>query len=285
MKTTIVTAADSKFYYLLKGLILSLKAFEMSRDLPVTVLSIGLSGEEKAWLEGKGAQLVEVREERVPQRNDGRPVLSVAQRKRPFLPKLVPGYDLYLWMDADLWVQNCSAISHYLQFAARGAIAITPEVHVSYPGIYRAQSLMRAHAMFKVLFDEKTADRLAPSPTINSGMFALRGDAPHWDLWVGTLGEVLGRSDSYYAEQIALNHVIYSQNVPSVFLPAWCNWICSQTLPVLNQETGMLCEPNPPFQPLAIVHLTMTVKNGDHNIRTCDDTAVRMSLCYKRGQY
>jgi hypothetical protein len=188
-------------------------------------------------------------------------------------------------MDADLWVQDFSVIPLYLQSATRGSIAITPEVHVSYPGLYRAESLMRVHAMFRALFDEKTADRLAPTPAINSGMFALRGDAPHWGLWAKTLEEVLGRSDSYYAEQIALNYVIYTQDVPSVFLPAWCNWICSQALPVLNQETGTLCEPNPPFQPLGIVHLTMSAKNGNHNIRTCDDTVVRMSLCYKRGRY
>lgn len=30
---------------------------------------------------------------------------------RPFLPRYLPGYDIYVWIDADAWVQERSAIA------------------------------------------------------------------------------------------------------------------------------------------------------------------------------
>ncbi len=285
MTSVIVSAADDRYYHLLQGLVLSLRAQPSSRALPLVVLDVGLGEAERAWLASQSVSCVAASLPPLPARADGRPSLSVAQRLRPHLPRLVPGYETYLWMDADLWVQLDWLVPLFLAAAAAGAMAIVPEVHVAYPSLYGPQQFKGMHGTYRRLFDQATADALAPNPTINSGLFALRGSAPHWDLWDRTLQAILEKDSFYYAEQMALNHLLYSRprEAPARFLPAACNWICHQALPVLDHRSGLLCDPTPPHTPLAAVHLTVGAKEGEKTLRSTDGSQVTRSLRYRGG--
>ena len=48
---------------------------------------------------------------------------------RPFLPRYFPDHDVYLWIDADCWVQQWDAIALFLRGAQRRPIAVAPEIH------------------------------------------------------------------------------------------------------------------------------------------------------------
>lgn len=282
MRVTVVSAADSGYFPLLQGLILSLQSHAATRPLPVTVLDVGLSDAERVWLASHKAEVRPVKLPPLPPREDGRPAVTVAQRLRPSLPSLVPGFDMLMWMDADLWVQLDWVVPLYIRAALGGAMAIVPEVHVAYPSLYGARQLRGMHATYRRLFDQATADALAPNPTINSGCFALMANAPHWRLWAETLDAVLAKDSFYYAEQFALNHLLYTrpQEAPARFLPAACNWICHQALPVIDHRNGRFCDPVPPFPPLGIVHLTVHAKDGEHAMKTTDGKPVTRSLRY-----
>jgi len=292
MKATVVSAADSGYFHLLKGLVLSLRAQPSSAALPVTVLDVGLAPPEIAWLEGQGCALIGT--ERIgqrlpplPQRADGKPQLSLAQRLRPHIPALAPGADIYLWMDADLWLQRDGVLPYYLKAAERGRIAIVPEMHVAYPSLFSAGQYAGMFKTYEKLFDLETAKALAQNPTINSGCFALAAKAPHWRLWADTLETLLRRDSFYYAEQFALNHVLYvrKKEAPSTFLPAGFNWICHQALPVVDGRSGLLLEPTPPHAPLGIVHLTVGAKSGEKELRSTAGGTVKRSLKYRGGDY
>ena len=282
MRVTVVSAADSTYFPLLQGLVLSLKQHAATRELPIAVLDVGLSDVERVWLAGMRVDIRQARLPPLPPRRDGRPVLSVAQRLRPALPTLVPDYEILMWMDADLWVQLEWAVPVYLRAAESGAMAITPEVHVAYASLYGPRQLQGMFATYSKLFDREAAEQLSPNPTINSGCFALRADAPHWRLWHETLEAVLAKDDFYYAEQFALNHLLYrrARDAPARFLAAGCNWICHQALPMVSHRDGRLCEPVPPFAPLGIVHLTVHAKDGEHRLATTDGQSVTRSLRY-----
>jgi len=282
MRATVVSAADSRYFPLLQGLMLSLQQHATTRELPVTVLDVGLSDAERVWLASQRADVRPVKLAPLPPREDGRAVLTVAQRLRPSLPSLVPGYEILVWMDADLWVQLDWVVPLYIRAALGGAMAITPEVHVAYPSLYGARQLRGMFQTYRKLFDQATAEALAPNPTINSGCFALLADAPHWRLWAETLDAVLAKDSFYYAEQFALNHLLYTrpQDAPARFLPAGCNWICHQALPVVDHRNGRLCDPVPPFPTLGIVHLTVHAKDGEHHLKTTDGQSVTRSLRY-----
>ena len=292
MGATVVSAADSGYFHLLQGLVLSLKAQRSSAELPVTVLDVGLAEAECAWLEAQGVARIAVariaeRLPPLPERADGKPKLSLAQRLRPHIPDLVPGHALYLWMDADLWLQREGVIPIYLKAAEQGRMAIVPEIHLAYPSLFSQRQYAGMFKTYEQLFDRATAQALAQNPTINSGCFALAASAPHWRLWAETLEGLLRRDSFYYAEQFALNHVLYSRGkeAPSRFLPAGFNWICHQALPVLDAKTGLLLEPAPPYPPLGIVHLTVGAKAGERELRAADGGRVKRSLKYRAGNY
>ena len=51
---------------------------------------------------------------------------------RPFLPDYFPGYDVYIWIDCDAWVQEQFALEWLFYTAASGALGIVPELDRSY---------------------------------------------------------------------------------------------------------------------------------------------------------
>jgi hypothetical protein len=292
MDATVVSAADSGYFHLLKGLVLSLRAQRSSASLPITVLDVGLAEEECAWLEAEGVVRIAVariaeRLPPLPERPHGKPKLSLAQRLRPHIPDLVPGHDLYLWMDADLWLQREAVVPIYLKAAEQGRMAIVPEIHLAYPSLFSERQYAGMFATYEKLFDRATAKKLAQNPTINSGCFALPAKAPHWRLWAETLEALLRRDSFYYAEQFALNFVLYARGkeAPSLFLPAGFNWICHQALPVLDAKSGLLLEPVPPYPPLGIVHLTVGAKAGERELKATDGGRLKRSLKYRAGDY
>jgi hypothetical protein len=287
LRTVVVSAADRGYFNLLKGLVLSLKDFESSRALPVAVLDGGLDEEQRRWLDAAGVAIHAVDLAPLPPRADGRRVISPTQRLRPRLPDVIPGYDVYLYMDADLWVQTDDAVAVYLRGAGAGSMVVTPEVHTAFRAMYRVREFDLKLAAYERLLDKATARRLAPLPTINCGCFALKATAPHWRLWQRTLERIMARDDFFYGEQIALNHVLYDQGdaAPSLFLSAYFNWVCHQALPAVDHRSGRLCDPLPPFVPLGVVHLTNKTKNGEVVLHRTDGSRVRRSLRYRSGDY
>lgn len=287
MRAVAISAADSKYFHLLQGLVLSLAEQAKGLDLPLVVLDVGLTEAERSWLAQQGVGIKAIEGLKAPPAPgpDGKPKLSAAQRLRPFLPQLVPGYELYLWIDADIWLQSPQVLPLFIRSAAAGGIAIVPEVHVAYRSLYGGAHARGMYGQLATFFDKETAEAMAFNPTINSGFFGLRADQPHWRQWAETLTQLSAKTDFYYSEQIALNHVIYRQGAKARFLPAWCNWICHQALPVLEVKSGQLLDPTPPHAPLGAIHLTVSAKAGEFELLGSDGARHRRTLKYRAGNY
>ncbi|HJO88127.1 MAG TPA: hypothetical protein QF403_00515, partial [Alphaproteobacteria bacterium] len=54
---TIVTAANDKYFWLLRKFIAAIRAHDAGREAPIGVLDLDLSSENIAWLEAHGAQV------------------------------------------------------------------------------------------------------------------------------------------------------------------------------------------------------------------------------------
>ena len=104
-------------------------------------------------------------------------------------------------------------------------------------------------------FDGKTARRLFPFPTINAGVFAMRGDAPHWARWQELIKQALERGNIFTAEQLTLGMLIYLDGMPAERLPAVCNWLCD-TKPLYDPVHKRFIEPYLPHLPIGILHLS-----------------------------
>ena len=131
-KTAIITGADENYFWLLAGLIQSLRRINPQCDCDLVVLDFGLSS-------GQVSRLKEEWEVTVVAPGcvvDVPPKFGLpryfAFSLRCALPRVVPGYDVYLWMDSDTWVQDDSFIHAFVASAQKGKLAIVPESEPAY---------------------------------------------------------------------------------------------------------------------------------------------------------
>jgi hypothetical protein len=256
-----ITGGDAGYFELMRDCIGSLHAVPQGRALALGILDCGLTEEQRAWCRARGASLVAPGWDfAFPGRDklkDGYKALTA----RPFLPRYFPGFDLYLWIDGDCWVQQGDAIALFLAAARTGALAVAPEIHRSMRHYRHAWPEFAAvnGAAFAACFDKATADRLVRYPLINAGVFALQADAPHWRGWADLLREALQRSTDM-ADQIALNVLIYDKGFACEPLPSRCNWPVHHATPAWDAERALFVEPAMPYDPLGILHLTIYTK-------------------------
>ncbi len=283
---TIVTAADQGYFDLLNGLIASLRALPeaAARTAPIAVLDLGLTEEQRARLARSVTGFVEPGWDYDFPGRAAKPGGYKAFTARPFLPDHVPGYRTYLWIDADAWVQDWSVLALYLEVARDGKLAITTEIDRCYQTAYKWQRPRwntLTFRQYRQCFGWRAANRLGRNPFVNSGVFALTADAPHWALWQAALGRAIQRSQDGLVEQTALNYVVYHDRPPVGMLPAWCNWMCVTAPPMVDEATGLLVEPQPPHRTLGVVHLLGPIKDKVYRLQTRAGGTIERTLRYQ----
>ena len=279
---TIVTAGDENYCDILKGLVRSIRCHPQSMWIPIVVLDLGFGDETKAWLSGQGARCVKPDWD-----HHFDPVLPEyfkAMVSRPHLPKYVPETDIIVWLDADTWVQDWSAVELLIEGAKTTGFAIVPESDRSYTPLYN-DSLYISYQFdwFRQCFNDEIARNLFSYPLINCGVFAARVDAPHWAAWAGALAESFGRKVLFVSEQTVLNVVLRTFGLPFSQLPAKCNWICFRAPPRCSEDGRTLLTPELPHEPIGIVHLagySYKDKQNPLTLTTVQGKKVMRSVCF-----
>lgn len=129
MRLLLATASNDAYMPLLRSLLASLKPFIIEPLFAnIGCLDVGLNTENRTWLRAQNVHVVEPQWDLPvdPQLRRSSPHLR-AQTARPFLREYFPGYDMYLWMDCDTWVQERFAVDWLLHAARDGTLAIVPE--------------------------------------------------------------------------------------------------------------------------------------------------------------
>ena len=252
----IVSGADREYFPLLRDTVLSVRA--VRRGAAIGILDLGLDAEHRDWLSSRVEHIVHPAWDLDFPRRAQTPDTFKAQVARPFLPQHFPGYETYLWIDADAWLQDPRVIDLYVDAAGRDKLAITPEIDRAYKRHYKRPKPFGwtlAWKNYRQAFGWRAADRLGRNPMVNCGVFALHRDAPHWAAWARTLSRVLERTRFFFVEQIALNYVIFAEGMPVNLLPAYCNWMPGDAAPAFDTERGLFVEPYAPHEVIGIMHL------------------------------
>jgi hypothetical protein len=264
---TIVSAADAAYFDLIKGLVASLSARPEGRALGLCVFDLGLTGAQRDWLAGQGATLAEPAWDFEFPGREHIPSYFRALAARPSIPRYFPGHQVYFWIDADVWVQDHSVLQIFIDAAAGGQLAIVPEMDRGYWTSHKRPRLWgQNQKCFAWAFGWRAGYRYGRHPILNAGIFALPRDAPHWRLYGAALRRALTRRRLArpsrlwnlcfaLAEQTALNYVVFADQAPATFLPAYCNWFCAKGTPMWDPERRALVEPNAPYRALGLVHL------------------------------
>src|SRR5215472_16277761 len=122
----ISSGADSGYFPLLRDTVLSILA--QCRGAVIGILDFGLAPEQRDWLTERVAHLVRPGWDIDFPHREHTPETRKAQLSRPFLRRHFPGYETYLWIDADAWLQDWRTVELYIAAAGHDKLAITPEI-------------------------------------------------------------------------------------------------------------------------------------------------------------
>lgn len=295
MRVCLVTSADQKYTPLLRELLASIHAQpQAGRTFAgMGIIDAGLSPDTREELQAGGC-LVADGIWPIPlsaKRIGGREFLKACV-SRPFIPQLFPGFDVYVWLDADTWVQDWSAIDLLIKGAMKSGLAVVPQVDRAYgktmrlgwlgPLPFRPRSFYYSNA--RKAFGGAVARKLFPFPTINAGVFAMAGNAPHWTRWQELIKQGLAnpRANIFTAEQLTMGMMIYLEGYSAERLPSLCNWL-ADTKPLFDTVQRRFIEPYLPHQPIGILHLSgydsmRADKSVQTEIKCLDGTVQNMSL-------
>ncbi len=271
----VVTAADEEYFHVLKGLIHSIRDLEAGHSpkdrAEIRVIDLGLGGASIEELSDHCHVLTGAEPLLKINRTDLSRAHLLSRAMKPFLRDYFPGYGVYIWLDADTWVQDLGALGLLARTARANRTALVPEIDRSYSFLYD-----KSDYHYRTNFDwvadsfgQPVARDLLYRPVLNSGVFAMRHDSLLWGAWRRHLAITFEKAKKHVSDQAAFNVAVYKEKIQFHPLPSWCNWLCCHALPRLDTQTLTFTEPALPHQKLGILHLTKTYM--DREVRVVTD--------------
>lgn len=265
MRRLLISGADSAFFGLLLDLADSIAGVGGRQLVDIGVFDFGLTEEEREILARREIRVARPENKarfltgKVPE------VATVlATIGKLSLPEHFPGYDTYLWCDADIWFQCTDGLDWFCEVAENGAMGIVPELDRSYVSNDPKGALKWRHKRTSQALGWRGARDLARFPYMNGGLFSLAGDAPHWREWQAGYARALARGKlTSGLAQAYLGKMLFMDHLPFVPLPATCNWMCHLAEPVWDRARGKFVEPFLPHNMIQAIHLTAWTKDSD----------------------
>jgi hypothetical protein len=278
-KLAIFTGSDTNLFYLAKGLVLSLRRVLPLYDADIFFFDLGCTQQELAWLEARTTRIITPKDDLGVADLPGYGPPNYGLTVRPFLPQYAPGYDVYMWVDADAWVQDPTIIQHYVKGAETGSAAVSPEVDSAYPFVHNLAGAIQFHRykfrQWTDSFGEELARSLSILPLINAGVYAINAQPLLWEKWAQNFASTIRGRLPNICDQLALQKTLVEHNKIHA-LPSRANWMCHYALPQRRAEDGVWIEPRLLGQPIGIIHLVASVRRESY---------LRHGLLYDGGDY
>ena len=130
-------------------------------------------------------------------------------------------------------------------------------------------------------FYPDAAGEMATRRAWNAGVLAARGDSPAWAVWEREFRTAANRAGVWFgAGQAALTYLELTGELTPHALPATYNWTLHRALPIWDQKARRLASPDPPFEPIHLVHQTGPTKYASLRLRCTDGASVITPLSY-----
>ena len=288
----IVSSADSKYFFLLKELFLSLDKSGILSDYQFSILDTGLTEEQRFFFLDNSVIIKEaIWNTPVPNfKILGRDNLKT-QVARAYLPNYFEDYKLYIWLDADMWLNDIKSFNLYEKGAFNNKLTIVPQSDRAYVKNANVEWLFGFPKKIKTINYKNISKSISKSlgrkyafhSTLNAGAFAINDNVNIWKCFQKNIKLAAKKGRIFGTDQVALALSIYEDGLPSEFLPAYCNWMCEFNMPKFDSEKGQFVEPYIPNHPIALVHLAglddiRMDKNILSDVETLDGLRIKKSL-------
>ena len=301
----IVSAADDAYMGFLDDMLASIQ--DRLHEYDLGILDLGLSEESLNMIRMRkeNAHITDPGWRYRPGDMSKQPPYKKAYYAKPYLPEIFPGYSGYMWIDADVWLQDPAAIEHYIDASEKvpGKGAIAFECHPDYRdinykprfrlvrkfGIFPVNVRAVSRKVFRLVFDmfgDEVARQYGLAPDNNSGLFFIHADSPAWDAWQNYMSKANHQNFSgrdYFPDQTCLNVALRSEGISFSVMPPIYNWVAGLALPLLDEDTYTLLDSCAPHQKLYAIHLTGDSGSKTFNLPTVQGRQISTSL--KRSDF
>ena len=260
----IVSSSDSKYFFLIKELYLSLKHSNLFNEYDFAILDTGLNEEQKFFFKDNHVLISSAKwNVKVPHYKIlGRENLKT-QVARAFLPDYFEHYKVYVWLDADMWLNDLNSFLLYEKGALNNKLTIVPQVDRAYKKNANVEWFLGFPKKIKTInyknigksVSKKLARKYAFHSTLNAGAFAINDNYKIWQCFQKNVKLAAKKGRIFGTDQVALALSIYEDKIPTEFLPAYCNWMCEFHLPKFDKDRLQFIEPYLPNHPIALMHL------------------------------
>ena len=267
-KIAIISGADKKYYPFLKNLIMSL---EKTKCLEIADLCILDVEKDSSYLDEVSNYIHKIKKAKFSLKlsfsdaNDWFKLLT----ERPFIKDYFPGYENYIWLDADTEVLSIDAIKNLTEATNTSELAIAPEVNESYvfnntkfgikkifSSIYKISGW--SFKNYNKYFRKGLGEDLFFKPLFNNGVFCLKSESTLWNLWKAEYQGALDKAKSSYGiktDQLSLNKIIYENFTKVSILDSTNNWIIQKAEDLIKIDNFFLT-PSFPRRKINILHYT-----------------------------
>ena len=293
-KKIIISSSDSNYFILIKELHLSLKNSGVLNEYDFAILDTGLDVKQKNYFRDHNVLIksaewnVEVPKYKIL----GRENLKT-QVARAFLPDYFDNYKLYIWLDADMWLNDIESFYYYEKGALNDKLTIVPQSDRAYVKNANVEWLFGFPKKVKTINYKNISKSISRSlgrkyafhSTLNAGAFAINDNMNIWQCFQKNIKLAAKKGRIFGTDQVALALSIYEDGLPSEFLPAYCNWMCEFNMPKFDNAKSQFVEPHIPNHPIALIHLAglddiRKDKNILSNVETLDGSQIKKSLRY-----
>lgn len=274
-KNVIVTGSDKKYYPFLKNLVNSLIN---SNSLDICDLCILDVEDNSQYLEELDSKITKKKKANFnlnilfKDRQDWFKLLT----ERPFMKDYFPGYDKYIWMDADTEVLSNDGIKNIIDACEDKDLAIAPEINESYvfksskfgiKKIFKSFYKISGWSFknYRKYFSDRIGEDLFFKPLFNNGIFCLKSTSKIWDLWKTEYQGALNKAKTSYGiktDQLSLNKIIYENFEKISILDSTNNWLVSRSEKIKRINNDFFT-PSFPNRKINILHYTQL--NFDDN--------------------
>lgn len=286
MRRVIVSASDDNYLPLAKGFWLSV------RDAPydLAFIDFGDSERTRAWL---ASEIPRVRIVPLPDQVDAWMAdlagahYHRAQLMRPFLPDILPGWSIILWLDSDCWIQDLGSLQLVFDVAddRTDCAVVTPVFDLAYYPLFDFPEMFirdNVRPVYDALYGTERSGDLSLRPILATCLFAMRRENPLWQAWAAELERLYSQRQGiapnilHVAEQTAFNYLCYTTG-KYVALSALHSFLANLG-PLARDHEGVVVVHEPEHRRVGIVQLNgVTDGHAERYLET--------GLLFARGEY
>lgn len=263
-KVLLVTGAEATYFPLMLELIHSIRKHPAGKDMPIGIIDAGMTEEQTEILQHKNCFIRHFKPSsfRIQKAVKSRKALAVNLGKL-WLDKIFPDYDLFVFLDADTWIQSWEAIEFLIGAANEGSLAVVGTwnryrdslpVHW-YWGLIPVFRSFNLKAAYHAGLPLSVLKKMSRYPDLNAGVYALKRDAPHWDRMRKWQDIILKKGRPFTSDGLAMALACCVDQMPSQRLPPACNYTLHYQ-PLYDEFKKRFVDPFYPHHPIGIMHLT-----------------------------